>query len=124
MAAYYYLMSSLPMLRAEGPLSLTYAEFLGMCKSSVSGARYALLEGLTLSSDEGPLLAEWSGFYRALQRELTRYRNQRAGRPPQKAVSFLQMIITRFLSKKERKSPYSDVSSFITTKAGLDREAR
>ena len=26
--------------------------------------------------------------------------------------------------KKERKSPYSDVSSFITTKAGLDREAR
>lgn len=36
----------------------------------------------------------------------------------------LAMIITRFLSKKERKSPYSDVSSFITTKAGLDREAR
>ena len=85
MAAYYYLMSSLPMLRAEGPLPLTYAQFLGMCKSSVSGARYALLEGLTLSSDELPLLAEWSGFYRALQRELTRYRNQRAGRPPQKA---------------------------------------
>ena len=78
MAAYYYLMSSLPMLRAEGPLPLTYAEFLGICKSSVSGARYALLEGLTLSSDELPLLAEWSGFYRALQRELTRYRNQRA----------------------------------------------
>ena len=85
MAAYYYLLASLPMLRADGGLPLTYAEFLAQCKSAVSDAKYALLENLTLSSSKGPLLAEWAKFYAALERELVRFRNQRLDRQPQKA---------------------------------------
>lgn len=83
MASYYYLLSSLPMLKAEGEMPFAYSDFLGMCRSAVSDAKYALLENLTLSSREGPLIAEWSRFYASFRRELTNLRNQRLGRQPQ-----------------------------------------
>lgn len=85
MASYYYLLSSLPMLKADGSPPLTYAEFLEMCKSAVSAAKYSALENLTLSSNKGPLLSEWSEFYAAFERELIRYRNQRSGKQVQNA---------------------------------------
>lgn len=81
MASYYYLLSSLPMLKADGSPPLTYADFLGMCRSAVSAAKYSVLENLTLSSNKGPLLSEWSEFYTAFERELICYRNQRLNRP-------------------------------------------
>ena len=84
MASYYFLLSSLPMLRAEGKPPLTYAEFLERCKSCVGAGRYALLESLTPASDRGPLLADWSKFYAALEGELTDLRNGRLGRQPQR----------------------------------------
>ncbi len=80
MASYYYLLSSLPMLRSDGEIPFEYDTFLSMCKSAVSSSKYAILENLTLSSAEGPLLSEWSKFYTIFKQELTAQRNQRLGR--------------------------------------------
>ena len=81
MASYYYLISSLPMLRTQGEPPMDYAAFLAMCRSAVSAGVYRTLEELTVDSDKGPLLSEWAGFYRALSRELTYQRNVKLGRP-------------------------------------------
>ena len=70
MASYYYLISSLPDLRTDGDMPMTYDEFLDMCQSNVSESKYELLKNLTLSSEEGPLLKEWSAFYKNLMGEL------------------------------------------------------
>ena len=72
MASYYYLISSLPMLRTQGEPPMDYAAFLAMCRSAVSAGVYRTLEELTVDSDKGPLLSEWAGFYKALCRELTK----------------------------------------------------
>ena len=81
MASYYYLISSLPMLRTQGEPPMDYAAFLAMCRSAVSAGVYRTLEELTVDSDKGPLLSEWAGFYKALCRELTYQRNVKLGRP-------------------------------------------
>lgn len=81
MASYYYLISSLPMLKTQGDPPMDYAAFLAMCKSAVSSGVYQTLEELTAASDKGPLLSEWAGFYKALCRELTYQRNVKLGRP-------------------------------------------
>ena len=83
MSSYYYLMASLPMLRSDGELPFSYEDFLEMCRSAVSGAKYTLLKELSLSSEKGPLVGEWAKFYTALERELIRLRNRRLGRQEQ-----------------------------------------
>lgn len=81
MALYYYLISSLPDLRTDGDMPMTYDEFLDMCQSNVSESKYELLKNLTLSSEEGPLLKEWSAFYKNLMGELNYQRSVSLGRP-------------------------------------------
>ena len=81
MASYYYLISSLPMLSADGGMPFSYAEFLKMCQANVSEETYRLLEGLTLSSKEGPLLDEWGAFYNGLTKELNSQRSLKLGKP-------------------------------------------
>ena len=81
MASYYYLISSLPDLRTDGDMPMTYDEFLDMCQSNVSESKYELLKNLTLSSEEGPLLKEWSAFYKSLMGELNYQRSVSLGRP-------------------------------------------
>ena len=81
MASYYYLISSLPMLRTQGEPPMDYAAFLAQCKSAVSGGVYKTLENLTVSSGKGPLLSDWAAFYGALNRELTYQRSVKLGRP-------------------------------------------
>ena len=81
MASYYYLISSLPDLRTDGDMPVTYDEFLDMCQSNVSESKYELLKNLTLSSEEGPLLKEWSAFYKNLMGELNYQRSVSLGRP-------------------------------------------
>lgn len=80
MASYYYLLSSLPLLKTQGEVPMDYETFLSMCKSAVSGGVYQTLEALTVASDKGPLLSEWASFYRALSRELTYQRSVKLGR--------------------------------------------
>ena len=48
MASYYYLISSLPMLRTQGEPPMDYATFLSQCRSAVSEGTYKTLEELTL----------------------------------------------------------------------------
>ena len=81
MASYYYLISSLPDLRTDGDMPMTYDEFLDMCQSNVSESKYELLKNLTLSSEEGPMLKEWSAFYKNLMGELNYQRSVSLGRP-------------------------------------------
>lgn len=80
MASYYYLMSSLPMLRSDGEMPFTYDAFLEMCAPAVKESVLEMLRGVTVDSNEGPLLKEWSLFYAALRDELVYRRNVRLGR--------------------------------------------
>ncbi|MCR5467731.1 MAG: hypothetical protein K6F37_02115 [Lachnospiraceae bacterium] len=80
MASYYYLISSLPDLRADGEMPMTYDEFLTCCQSTVSEKKYELLKNLTLSSDEGPLVKEWSKVYGMLTKELNYQRSVNLGK--------------------------------------------
>ena len=80
MASYYYLISSLPDLKTDGDMPMTYAEFLSCCQSTVSESKYKLLEELTLSSCEGPLVEEWALFYGMLTKELNYQRSMSLGK--------------------------------------------
>ena len=66
MASYYYLIASLPELRADGDMPITYEEFLTLCQGNVSESDFELLKNLTLNSKEGPLVTEWAKFYEML----------------------------------------------------------
>ena len=81
MASYYYLISSLPTLSSDGEMPMTYEEFLHCCQGNVDEKEYHLLESLTLSSSEGPLLKEWAASYGSLMKELNSQRSMALGRP-------------------------------------------
>ena len=81
MASYYYLVPSLPTLTTDGDMPISYDAFLSCCQGNVSESKYKLLENLTLSSTEGPLIDEWSVFYGNLMKELNYQRSMRLGRP-------------------------------------------
>ena len=80
MGSYYYLMASLPELKADGDMPITYSEFLSCCDSNVSEEDFKILKSLTLSSTKGPLVEEWARFYRMLTRELNYQRSLNLGR--------------------------------------------
>lgn len=80
MASYYYLISSLPDLRTDGDIPITYDEFLNMCQANVSDSKYELLKNLTLMSDEGPVLKEWALSYGNLAKELNHQRSVNLGK--------------------------------------------
>ncbi|MBR7081649.1 MAG: DUF2764 family protein [Oscillospiraceae bacterium] len=80
MASYHYLTASLPEVRADGDMPLTYKEFLKLCQSNVSEKEYALLESLTLDSTEGPLIEDWAKFYGMLTKELNYQRSISLGK--------------------------------------------
>lgn len=80
MASYYYLIASLPELRADGEMPLTYEEFLSLCQSNVSESDYEILKNLTLDSKEGPLVSEWANFYGMLTKELNYQRSINLGK--------------------------------------------
>lgn len=80
MASYYYLMSSLPGLRSDSELPITYEEFLQCCQSNVSASTYKLLSELTLSSDQGPLVEQWHKAYGLLSKELNYQRSLNLGK--------------------------------------------
>ena len=80
MASYYYLISSLPNLRSDGEMPISYGEFLDCCKSNVSESTYERLANLTLASDQGPLLKEWASYYGMLTKELNYQRSLNLGK--------------------------------------------
>ena len=80
MASYYYLIASLPELRADGEMPLTYEEFLNLCQGNVSEEDYERLKNLTLNSSEGPLVKEWANFYGMLTKEINYQRSMNLGK--------------------------------------------
>ncbi len=80
MASYYYLISSLPTLSSDDDMPMTYDEFLLCCQGNVSEETYRLLETLTLSSTEGPLIKEWAATYGMLIKELNSQRSMALGK--------------------------------------------
>lgn len=81
MASYYYLVASLPDLRTDGEMPMTYDEFLTCCQSNVSESKFEILKNLTLDSAEGPLIKEWHTVYGNLMRELGYQRSMNLGKP-------------------------------------------
>lgn len=81
MASYYYLISSLPDLKSDGEMPLSYQDFLDMCKTTVSESTYEILQNLTLSSNKGPLVKEWAQTYSSLTKELNYQRSLKLGKP-------------------------------------------
>jgi len=81
MASYYYLMSSLPMLKSDGDMPIEYSKFLSYCEDTVSADKYKLLAELSIDSVKGPLVIEWAKFYRIYKTELNYQRNKRLERP-------------------------------------------
>ena len=80
MGSYYYLIASLPELRADGDMPITYEEFLTLCQGNVSESDFELLKNLTLNSKEGPLVTEWAKFYEMLTKELNYQRSMNLGK--------------------------------------------
>ena len=81
MASYYYLISSLPSLRTDAPMPMSYDAFLEQCRDSVNDNVYSVLSKMTLSSDKGPLLSKWGKFYQQMMRELSKRRREKLGKP-------------------------------------------
>ena len=103
MASYYYLIASLPELKADGEMPITYSEFLNCCQSNVSDSDYELLENLTLSSTEGPLIKEWAQFYGMLKKELSYQRSMNLGKSYSSAYDkdgFISQVVGSALSAK------------------------
>ena len=80
MASYYYLIASLPELKADGEMPISYEDFLSLCQSNVSEGDYEILKNLTLDSNEGPLVSEWANFYGMLKKELNYQRSLNLGK--------------------------------------------
>lgn len=80
MASYYYLISSLPELRSDAEMPISYDEFLSYCETTVEESVYEELKKLTLSSDKGPLVSKWASFYKELTAELNYQRSQKLGK--------------------------------------------
>ena len=103
MASYYYLIASLPELRADGDMPITYDEFLRLCQSNVSDQTYEILENLTLDSAEGPLVSEWATFYGMLKKELGYQRSMHLGTSYSSAYDkdgFISQVVSSALTAK------------------------
>ena len=103
MASYHYLVASLPELRADGDMPLTYDEFLTCCQSNVSEETFELLKNLTLNSTEGPLVSEWAKFYGMLSRELNYQRSLNLGKSYSSAFDkdgFIAQVVSGAMSAK------------------------
>ncbi|SFG47970.1 DUF2764 family protein [Oribacterium sp. WCC10] len=103
MAAYYYLISSLPDLKSDGEMPLSYKEFLDLCESQVSPDKFRLLKELTLSSTEGPLVNEWNRVYGSLTKELNYQRSMKLGKtypnPADKEFTTVQVVSSALAAK-------------------------
>ena len=103
MSSYYYLISSLPALKADGDPPIDYEGFLALCHGNVSPSVYAFLENLSLASDKGPLLKEWAAFYKVFSDELNYQRKLKLGRqapPPQTRDYEAINVVTAALAAK------------------------
>ncbi len=81
MASYYYLISSLPMLKTDGTIPMSFEDFLEQCKPNVSAATYRSLCKLESTENGHPMLKEWSHFRSILMDEAAFQRKIKLGKP-------------------------------------------
>lgn len=105
MSSYYYLMSSLPMLKADGEMPFSYRTFLDMCRGNISESLCELLIGLTPESNEGPMIAQWGKFYGILKEELTYQRRVRLGKTCQAPVERDEAVIRTVTAAMNEENP-------------------
>ncbi len=80
MASYYYLISSLPMLKSDGSIPIDSQSFLQQCKSCVSDSMYYALCNLSDTNNSHPMLKSWAKFYNSLMDELNYQRKIKLGK--------------------------------------------
>ena len=103
MASYYYLISSLPMLKSDGSIPMDSKSFLEQCKSAVSASTYDALCNLSNTENSHPMLRQWSKFYNALMNELNYQRKIKLGKqvsPPENRDAEVVNTIASALSAK------------------------
>lgn len=103
MASYYYLISSLPMLKSDGSIPINFESFLEQCKPNVSAATYESLCRPTDPSNQHPMLKEWGKFYNSLMDEMNYQRSVKLGKAysaPTNRDSELVNTISAALSAK------------------------
>ena len=114
MSSYYYLLSSLPLLKADGEMPFSYDTFLGMCRGNVKQERYQMLETLTVQSSEGALVSDWAKFYGVLNEELTYQRRVRLGKPCQAPVNRDDGAIRTVTAAMNEKNPLEAEKMLLT----------
>lgn len=92
MSHFYYLVSSLPAIEAGSKSTLTYPQFLELCRNVVSPQVYETLENLSIESSKGPLVSQWSAFDASLRQCLNELRRERLGQKGEKAPYCDQFI--------------------------------
>ena len=103
---YYYLISSLPMLKYDGEMAISYDKFLEMCKPCVSKKKYQILENLSIASDKGVLVDEWAKFYDDLKTEMTYQRNRKLGHRVDASDKKDDVISKHITSAVNNKNPF------------------
>lgn len=98
MGSYYYLMSSLPLLRFEDPSPFDKASFLALCKSQLSQSEYRDLEAFLSSRKAGSHYARYQEFCSKLDQLINRARklvNPRFGDPGREDVDVDKALAER-----------------------------
>lgn len=111
MSNYYYLMTSLPMLKFSDSDVMSYDNFLSLCKGNVTQKDYQWLEKIKLNEASGSkFLNQWAFFYNQLSEELTLQRSKKLGKEkPQedfqgsrenRIVNIVNQAVTKALGEK------------------------
>ena len=138
MAEYYYFAASLPMLRMDKEIPITYSEFMAKAEEQLSRSDFSDLKLAVFNSDDKkaalPIVREWQEFQGNLSKAICRVRAERLGFSGyEKAVdknleSLARDIVEKnpldgerailslyfdFLSSHETGSPFSSASLMI-----------
>ena len=114
MSSYYYLLSSLPLLQADGEMPFSYDTFLGMCRGNVKEEQYQVLEKLTVNANEGPFITQWAKFYGVLNDELIYQRMVRLGKPCQVPANRDDAAIRTVTAAMNEKNPLEAEKMLLT----------
>ena len=91
MSAYYYLVSSLPMLEFGGKIPVPYGEFLNRCHGQLDATDMKIIERARIGafediSDKCRVLKEWKEFETDIRNEIVRYRAAKFSKDPARYI--------------------------------------
>ncbi len=109
MSQYYFTVASLPNLDFESVPSLSYEDFLALCKSSLDPADYeillsARLDGSLAEESANSVVSRWSVFEQSLRNELVKLRAPELGMDSGKFLKlFIDMTTTPAIARNSVK---------------------